>query len=42
MCMGAMPACLSVNHVCTVLVDAREGIGSLETEVTDCCEPPSQ
>lgn len=41
--MSVLPECTSIHQVCMVLVEAgraREGVGSLETGVTDGCEPP--
>lgn len=43
MCMGILPACLCVHHVCAVISKARTGASApLEMELRDGCEPPCE
>lgn len=38
--MNVLPSCMPAHQLCAVSSEARGGVKSLETEVTDGCELP--
>jgi hypothetical protein len=42
MCLSVLSACVHAYHMGTVPTEAREGIWSFGTGVTDGCEPPCE
>lgn len=39
MCLGILPACMPVHHVCKLPLEARKGARYLGTEIIDGYEP---